>query len=110
MRFRASQASTIEMLIFEYAMHHGWSGEHPTVSQIKSYFKKATPLVTVRGFDYDISGDTPPHLLAYKALNDTTGLMELTEDETGSKFLAMKHNQYVRKLESENVLKTQQLE
>ena len=83
-------------------------GEHPTVSQIESYFKKATPLVTVRGFDYDIRGDTPPHLLPYKVLNDTTGLTELSEDEAGSKFAAMKHNQYVRKLESENVLKTQQ--
>ena len=80
------------------------------MSQIEGYYKRAIPLVTARGFDYDIRGDTPPHLLAYKSLHDITGLAEVTEDEAGGKLAAMKHNQHVRKLQGENVLKTEQFE
>jgi len=83
-------------------------GEHPTVSQIEGFFKKAIPLVTVRGYDYDVRGDTPPNLLSFQSVHDLTGLTELNAADAGGMAAAMKHNQYVRKLRAENDLKQNQ--
>ena len=46
-----------------------WPCEEPTAQQLEEYFKAATPLVTSRGYDYDVRGEMPPSLLHLSLLN-----------------------------------------
>ena len=79
-----------------------WPAEELTAQQVEEYFKQAEPLVTSRGFDYDVRGETRPDLLRFERLNDLDGLTELTESEAGSKMAMQKHNNMVRRLTLEN--------
>ena len=88
-----------------------WPSEEAPAQMIEEYFRMAEPLVTLKGYDYDVRGETPPQLLKYDKLIDTTGITELTpaSDATPTvKMQIQKHNLMLRGQIASNDLLTEQ--
>ena len=79
-----------------------WPAEELTPQQLEEFFKQADPLITARGFDYDVRGETRPDLMRFERLHDMDGLSELTESEAGGKLQMQKHNAMIKKMNAEN--------
>ena len=85
-----------------------WPCEEPTAQQLEEYFKAATPLVTSRGYDYDVRGEMPPSLLHLSQLHNMSGMTELSATEAGGEAAAQKHNMQIRKMAPAHVRGGQQ--
>ena len=78
---------------------------------VEEYFRKATPLITLKGFDFDLRGETPPSLLKYESLTDVRGLTEMTpaaDATVATKMSIQKHNLMLRSQIAQNALLVQQ--
>ena len=88
-----------------------WPSEEAPAQFVEEYFRKATPLITLKGFDFDVRGETPPSMLKYDNLTDVRGLTEMTPaaDATVSQQIAIqKHNLMLRSQINANALLVQQ--
>ena len=88
-----------------------WPSEEAPVQFVEEYFRKATPLITMKGFDFDLRGETPPSLLKYDALIDVRGLTEMTpaaDASLATKMSIQKHNLTLRSQIAQNALLVQQ--